>query len=352
MHYQIRRLAPTDAAALHRLRTSPGVVRNTLQQPFQSQASVQQLLDNFPPHIHALVACTPDGELVGCGGLHLTTPPRRRHVALLFLMVRDDWQGKGVGSALMRALLDYADNWLDLKRIELDAVHDNHGAIALYQRYGFEHEGVARGFNLREGVYEDAVLMARLRFRPGEHAASTRPAEPVSRPAPRQDRPRQPFRLRHSEPGDAAAIAALMAENNVQANTLQLPYADEKAWQQRLGAGNFGLVAETADGHLLGNAGIWQPSDNPRLAHIAELGLSVHPAQHGQGVGSALLQALLEQVGNYLPYRRLQLKVFCDNAPAIALYEKYGFVREATLRGDGLRHGAYHDCLLMARAVK
>lgn len=349
MPYQIRRLAPTDAAALHRLRTSPGVVRNTLQQPFQSLASVQQLLDNFPPHIHALVACTPDGELVGCGGLHLAIPPRRRHTALLFLMVRDDWQGKGVGGALMRALLDYADNWLDLKLIELDAVHDNHGAIALYERYGFAHEGVARGFNLREGVYEDAVLMARLRFRPGEHAANS--AAPLE-PAPHPERPQQSLHLRHSEPADAAGVAALMAHDSTQSNTLQLPYPDEKAWQQRLSDCTYSLVAEAADGSIIGNAAIWQPGDNPRLAHIAELGITVHPAQHGQGVGSALLQALLRQVSDYLPYRRLQLKVFCDNAPAIALYEKYGFAREATLRGDGLRHGGYHDCLLMARAVK
>ncbi|SCK04880.1 GNAT family N-acetyltransferase [Vogesella sp. LIG4] len=349
MNYHIRRLAPGDAAALHRLRTSPGVVRNTLQQPFQSLASVQQLLDNFPPHIHALVACTPDGELVGCGGLHLVERLRRRHVATFFLMVRDDWQGKGVGSALLRAVLDYADNWLDLKRIELDAVHDNHGAIALYQRYGFEHEGVARGFNLREGIYEDAVLMARLRFRPGEHAAN------VDAPAGstlRQVAPRQPFSLRHSEPGDAAGVAALMAHDSTQANTLQLPYPDQRFWQQRLSAGRLGLVAVDSTGNIIGNAGIWQPGDNPRLAHIAELGITVHPAQHGQGVGSALLQALLQQVGDYLPYRRLQLTVYSDNAPAIALYEKYGFVREATLRGDGLRHGGYHDCLLMARAVK
>ncbi|MFC3533522.1 GNAT family N-acetyltransferase [Vogesella facilis] len=352
MNYQIRRLAPTDAAALHRLRTSPGVVRNTLQQPFQSLASVQQLLDNFPPHIHALVACTPDGELVACGGLHLAISARRRHSALLFLMVRDDWQGKGAGSSLLRALLDYADNWLDLKRIELDAVHDNHGAIALYQRYGFAHEGVARGFNLREGVYEDAVLMARLRFRPGEHAANL--AEHTAQPGAvaRRDGSRQPFSLRHSEPADAAGVAALMAHDSTQANTLQLPYPNEAFWRQRLSAGNLGLVALDAAGGIIGNAGIWQPGDNPRLGHIAELGITVHPAQHGQGVGSALLRALLQQAGDYLPYRRLQLKVFSDNAPAIALYEKYGFAREATLRGDSLRHGGYHDSLLMARALK
>ncbi|KMJ53007.1 hypothetical protein ACG97_10795 [Vogesella sp. EB] len=160
------------------------------------------------------------------------------------------------------------------------------------------------------------------------------------------------FHLRHSELDDAAGVAALMAHDSVQANTLQLPYPDENAWRQRLSDCKYSLVAEAADGSIVGNAAIWQPSDNPRLGHIAELGIIVHPAQHGQGVGSALLQALLGQVSDYLPYRRLQLKVFCDNAPAIALYEKYGFAREATLRGDSLRHGGYHDSLLMARAVK
>ncbi len=51
--------------------------------------------------------------------------PRRRHVGEIGMAVRDDLQGRGVGTALMRAALDLADNWLDLARVELTVYTDN-----------------------------------------------------------------------------------------------------------------------------------------------------------------------------------------------------------------------------------
>ena len=50
---------------------------------------------------------------------------RMRHVGSIGMAVRDDWQGKGVGTALMEAALDLADNWLNLTRIELSVYVDN-----------------------------------------------------------------------------------------------------------------------------------------------------------------------------------------------------------------------------------
>jgi putative acetyltransferase len=41
--------------------------------------------------------------------------------------------------------------------------------------------------------------------------------------------------------------------------------------------------------------------------------------------------------------------VFADNARAIALYKRHGFVEEGRLRGYAIRHGEYADCLAMAR---
>ncbi len=351
MAYTIRRLQPTDAAALFRLRQSPGVVRNTLQQPFQSLAATQAFLDHYPETSHALVACTESGELVGCGGLHLPGHSlRRRHSALFFLFVRDDWQGKGVGSALLRAVLDYADNWLDLKRIELDAVHDNHGAIALYERFGFRHEGVSRGFNLREGVYEDAVLMARLRFREGELGE---PLDISSNQTVEHVPAGSPFSLRHAEPGDAAGMAALMAHDSTYGNTLQLPYPTTANWQKRLAKhGGTVLVACDASGTLIGHCGAWAPHDNPRLAHIVGVGITVTPAWQGRGVGSALLSAMVQQVRDYQPYRRMELTAFAGNAAAMALYRKLGFQQEAVLAGYAYQAGQYRDCLQMALTLK
>ncbi|MNW01144.1 putative acetyltransferase YhhY [compost metagenome] len=89
--------------------------------------------------------------------------PRRRHVATIGMAVHDDWAGRGVGTALMRAALDLADNWLGLSRVELTVWADNQAALALYRKTGFVEEGVARNYGLRHGVLVDALYMARMR---------------------------------------------------------------------------------------------------------------------------------------------------------------------------------------------
>jgi L-phenylalanine/L-methionine N-acetyltransferase len=73
--------------------------------------------------------------------------------------------GRGVGTELMEAALDLADNWLNLTRIELRVYVDNAPAIALYEKFGFEVEGTHRYFAFRNGEYVDAYSMARLRVR-------------------------------------------------------------------------------------------------------------------------------------------------------------------------------------------
>jgi putative acetyltransferase len=62
----------------------------------------------------------------------------------------------------MAALTDYADNWGHLLRIELTVYTDNHKAIKLYKKFGFEEEGVRRAYALRNGAYVDVLGMARL----------------------------------------------------------------------------------------------------------------------------------------------------------------------------------------------
>ncbi|HSN21075.1 MAG TPA: GNAT family N-acetyltransferase, partial [Usitatibacter sp.] len=71
-----------------------------------------------------------------------------------------DWQGQGVGSRLMTALTDLADNWLNVFRIELAVYTDNERAISLCRKFGFETEGTHRCYALRGGAYVDAYAMA------------------------------------------------------------------------------------------------------------------------------------------------------------------------------------------------
>ena len=158
----VRRAEPGDHEALHRIFSGPSAVTGTLQMPFPSVEMWCKRLAEPPEGLFSLVACVKD-EVVG--DISLDTYPtlwRRRHVGGIGMAVRDDWQGKGVGTALMEAALDLADNWLNLTRIELHVYVDNAPAIALYEKFGFEIEGTHRRFAFRNGEYVDSYSMARI----------------------------------------------------------------------------------------------------------------------------------------------------------------------------------------------
>jgi L-phenylalanine/L-methionine N-acetyltransferase len=88
--------------------------------------------------------------------------PRRRHAGELGMSVRDDWHGRGVGTALLAAALDLADNWINYTRLELTVYTDNAAALALYRKFGFEIEGTLMSYAFRGGRFIDAYTMARI----------------------------------------------------------------------------------------------------------------------------------------------------------------------------------------------
>jgi putative acetyltransferase len=100
--------------------------------------------------------------IVGTAGLE-RFPGRRQHAGTIGMGVHDGYVGRGIGTRLLRALLDTADNWLNLRRVELTVFADNAPAVALYERHGFAVEGTLRSFAFRDGAFADAYAMARLR---------------------------------------------------------------------------------------------------------------------------------------------------------------------------------------------
>jgi putative acetyltransferase len=87
---------------------------------------------------------------------------RRSHVGMFHIAVNAEHHGKGIGTALITKILDLADNWLMLERVELGVVVTNPRAQALYERHGFVVEGVKRGAIRSAGKYVDEVIMSRL----------------------------------------------------------------------------------------------------------------------------------------------------------------------------------------------
>jgi len=159
---RVRAREPGDAEAVAEIMGCPGVVAGTLQRPLRPVEATRERLAQHSADVHGLVAEL-DDRVVGTLGLHLETNPRRRHCAGIGMAVHDDYQGRGVGTALLAAALDLADNWLGLRRVELHVYVDNERAVRLYERFGFKIEGTAGDYAFRDGSFVDALSMARLR---------------------------------------------------------------------------------------------------------------------------------------------------------------------------------------------
>jgi RimJ/RimL family protein N-acetyltransferase len=95
------------------------------------------------------------GELVGHLGLVLAG----YGVADLGMLVAAGWRGRGVGSALLRAGIDWARR-AGAHKVVLQVWPHNIAAIALYERFGFRREGLLRRhYRRRSGELWDAIVM-------------------------------------------------------------------------------------------------------------------------------------------------------------------------------------------------
>ncbi|WP_017256286.1 GNAT family N-acetyltransferase [Pseudomonas tolaasii] len=161
-HIVIQRFSEAHLEGVTALYNEPAVCRQVLQMPFQSVQAWRNRLELDNERRLQLVAVH-GAEVIGQLGLEQLARVRRSHVGSFGMGVATAWQGKGVGSKLLAAALEVADNWMNLHRVELTVYADNEAAQALYRKFGFEAEGRLRDYAVRDGQYVDTVSMARLR---------------------------------------------------------------------------------------------------------------------------------------------------------------------------------------------
>ncbi|WP_428772546.1 GNAT family N-acetyltransferase [Vibrio sp.] len=162
MEVSIRPTTIEDAAALAEIYSQPSAQRETLQLPLPSTAMWTQRLSNIPSGIYSFVAEV-DGKVVGNIGFEHSQRPRTAHCASFGIGVHDDFHGLGIGSKLIATVLDLADNWLQVKRVQIEVNSDNQRAIACYKKFGFEIEGEAKCSVFRDGEYISTYYMARIK---------------------------------------------------------------------------------------------------------------------------------------------------------------------------------------------
>jgi len=159
----IRRAVAEDAAGFAALMGDEHVFPSVLQMPYATEAMWRDRLSGKPNEGDLQLVAIRDGQVIGQGGLFGQQIMRRRHACVIGMAVKGNSQGQGIGSALMKALTEYADQWTPFSRLELTVYTDNAVGIALYRKFGFEQEGLLRNYALQKGHYVDALTMARLR---------------------------------------------------------------------------------------------------------------------------------------------------------------------------------------------
>jgi putative acetyltransferase len=161
---QIRNAEPGDWIWIHKILRDPKVINNTGHSDSPSEDTVKERWFNrlADPLVHTLVA-EADDRVVGYARLKQGTGRGSHAGEISIVAVHSEWQGRGIGTQLMKGLLEVADHSLRLKRLRITVHADNEVARKMYERLGFEIEGRERMATYKNGRYEDALIMGRLR---------------------------------------------------------------------------------------------------------------------------------------------------------------------------------------------
>lgn len=172
----IRAARLSDAAGLHECRRAvhrvgEGVLRTVSElgrtpKEFLRTRMGERLKVARAGRRGALLICEVDGRIVGEGFIRRMAPSRVRHVAHLGLAVHPQYQGLGVGRALMSAMIGWARSVRSgpdgpVLRVDLDVFAVNTRAIRLYKSLGFRIEGTRKRFiRFEDGSFSDDHVMA------------------------------------------------------------------------------------------------------------------------------------------------------------------------------------------------
>lgn len=158
--------------------------------------------------------------------------------------------------------------------------------------------------------------------------------------------------LRPARPTDGRALARLFAEVRAEGRWListasAVSEPSEAFWiSEMIRAGEQLVLVAEADGELIGNV-LVSVDRSAATEHIGVLSILLADGWRDVGIGSELVAAAQRWAAEH-GLRKLSLGVFPDNARAIAVYEKAGFVREGLRRMQYRSGDRFRDEVLMA----
>ncbi len=155
---RLRPLEREDLYFVHQLDNNASIMRYWFEEPFEAFAELSALYD---AHVHdqgeRRFVIEYSNEKAGLVELVEIDYVHRR--AEFQIIVAPDYQGKGLASAATKLALDYGFSVLNLYKLYLLVDKENHKAIHIYSKLGFNIEGELKHEFFVQGQYRDAVRM-------------------------------------------------------------------------------------------------------------------------------------------------------------------------------------------------
>jgi phosphinothricin acetyltransferase len=161
---QLRDVTPADAPPIaaiygHHVRTGLASFEEIAPDATEIARRIATTVEAGYPYI---VAIDDRDEIVG----YAYAGPYRPRNAYRFTIensvyVREDQHGKGIGTTLLRELIDRCESGPWRQMIAVIGNSENHASIGLHRRFGFEHVGILRNVGFKHGRWVDTVLMQR-----------------------------------------------------------------------------------------------------------------------------------------------------------------------------------------------
>lgn len=160
--FDIREASPEDAEQLITFLSKVGGETDYLSfgkegLPVSKEAE-EKFIQSMKEEEHSvLYAAWKDGKIVGDASLN-GFPRRMSHRAEFGISVAKAEWGQGIGSALLRKIIEYAKEHT-IELINLEVRSDNRRAIQMYEKFGFRKIGTSPAYFKIDGEYYDFDLM-------------------------------------------------------------------------------------------------------------------------------------------------------------------------------------------------
>lgn len=163
---EVRLVRVQDARAL--LGLSQQIGQETSYMTFGAEGfnlSVEEEVDHIESYLASensiLLVTEIDEQLVGLASLSGQKGSRLSHVAEVGVCLIEEYWGYGLGTMMIEMLLEFAEN-SPLRVLTLEVVADNHAAIQLYKKFGFQEIGIGHKRLNAQGIFYDVLMMEKV----------------------------------------------------------------------------------------------------------------------------------------------------------------------------------------------